>query len=119
MANLTDSDRPDTTCHRGVQVGALIYVISFQTGDTTCGHCPGCLASLYPGETEAIKEGWVNVIRMDRAAANHEAEVGITVLRDIGHFFGLDERQLEHFEVKKDSEIRGPDEDKRYHQGEY
>ena len=40
---------------------------------------------------------------IERACHTHaeiEAEVGITVLHEIGHFFGLDEGQLEHLELK-------------------
>jgi len=69
---------------------------------------PDCI-TLYKGPIE----------RACRTRAEMEAEVRVTVLHEIGHFFGLEEGQLEHFEVKKDTEIRGPDEDKRYHQREY
>ena len=40
---------------------------------------------------------------IERACHTHaeiEDEVGITVLHEIGHFFGLDEGQLEHLELK-------------------
>ncbi len=50
--------------------------------------------------------------RACRTRAEIEAEVRVTVLHEIGHFFGLEEGQLEHLEVKRDTEIRGPDEDK-------
>ncbi|MBI2852916.1 MAG: metallopeptidase family protein [Chloroflexi bacterium] len=46
-------------------------------------------------------------------------EVRVTVLHEIGHFFGLEEGQLEHLESKKDTEIRGPEENKRYHPREH
>jgi len=69
---------------------------------------PDCI-TLYKGPIE----------RACRTRAEMEAEVCVTVLHEIGHFFGLEEGQLEHFEVKKGTEIRGPDEDKRYHQREY
>jgi predicted Zn-dependent protease with MMP-like domain len=38
--------------------------------------------------------------RACRTHAEIEVEVGITVLHEIGHFFGLDEGQLEHLELK-------------------
>jgi len=68
---------------------------------------PDCI-TLYKGAIE----------RACRTHAEIEAEVRITVLHEIGHFFGLEEGQLEHLEAKKDTDIRGPDEDKRYHQRE-
>jgi len=69
---------------------------------------PDCI-TLYKGPIE----------RACRTHAEIEAEVRVTVLHEIGHFFGLEEGQLEHLELKKDTEIGGPDEDKRYHQREY
>jgi len=58
---------------------------------------PDCI-TLYKGPIE----------RACRTHAEIEAEVGITVLHEIGHFFGLDEGQLEHLEpkVKRGAEIR-------------
>ena len=58
---------------------------------------PDCI-TLYKGPIE----------RACRTHAEIEAEVGITVLHEIGHFFGLDEGQLEHLElkVKRGVEIR-------------
>jgi predicted Zn-dependent protease with MMP-like domain len=50
---------------------------------------PDCI-TLYKGPIE----------RACRTHAEIEAEVGITVLHEIGHFFGLDECQLEHLELK-------------------
>ena len=54
--------------------------------DTTL---PDCI-TLYKGP----------IIRTCRTHAEIEVEVGITVLHEIGHFFGLDEGQLEHLELK-------------------
>lgn len=58
---------------------------------------PDCI-TLYKGPIE----------RARHTHADIEAEVGITVLHEIGHFFGLDEGQLEHLElkVKRGAEIR-------------
>ena len=58
---------------------------------------PDCI-TLYKGPIE----------RACRTHAEIEAEAGITVLHEIGHFFGLDERQLEHLElkIKKSAENR-------------
>jgi len=53
---------------------------------------PDCI-TLYKGPIE----------RACHTPAEVEAEVGITVLHEIGHFFGLDEGQLEHLEAKKDT----------------
>ncbi|MFH1650718.1 MAG: metallopeptidase family protein [Chloroflexota bacterium] len=42
---------------------------------------------------------------IERACHNHdeiEAEVRLTVLHEIGHFFGLEESQLEQLELKKE-----------------
>jgi predicted Zn-dependent protease with MMP-like domain len=50
---------------------------------------PDCI-TLYKGPIE----------RACRTHAEIESEVGITVLHEIGHFFGLDEGQLEHLELK-------------------
>lgn len=63
---------------------------------------PDCI-TLYRGPIE----------RICRTDAEMETEVRVTILHEIGHFFGLDEGQLEHLESKKDPEIRGPEEDKR------
>lgn len=49
---------------------------------------------------------------IERACRTHaeiEAEVRLTVLHEIGHFFGLEEEQLEQLELKKGTEIRGED----------
>ncbi len=62
---------------------------------------PDCI-TLYKGPIE----------RACRTHAEIEAEVRITVLHEIGHFFGLEEGQLEHFELKKGTDICGLDEDK-------
>ena len=51
---------------------------------------PDCI-TLYKGPFE----------RACRTRAEMEAEVRVTVLHEIGHVFGLEEGQLEHFEVKK------------------
>ena len=43
---------------------------------------------------------------IERACHTHaeiEAEVRLTVLHEIGHFFGLEESQLEQLELKKES----------------
>jgi len=69
---------------------------------------PDCI-TLYKGPLE----------RTCRTRAEIENEVRVTVLHEIGHFFGLEEGQLEHLDVKRDTEILGPDEDKRYYQREY
>jgi len=50
---------------------------------------PDCI-TLYKGPIE----------RACHTRAEIEAEVSITVLHEIGHFFGLDEGQLEHLELK-------------------
>ena len=50
---------------------------------------PDCI-TIYKGPIE----------RACRTHAEIEVEVGITVLHEIGHFFGLDEGQLEHLEMK-------------------
>ncbi|MBI2328108.1 MAG: metallopeptidase family protein [Chloroflexi bacterium] len=50
---------------------------------------PDCI-TLYKGPIE----------RACCSRAEMEAEVGITLLHEIGHFFGLDEGQLEHLELK-------------------
>ena len=50
---------------------------------------PDCI-TLYKGPIE----------RACRTRTEMEAEVGITVLHEIGHFFGLNEGQLEHLELK-------------------
>ncbi len=63
---------------------------------------PDCI-TIYKGPIE----------RACRTRTEMEAEVRVTMLHEIGHFFGLDEGQLEHLEVKKDTDIRGPYEDKR------
>ena len=52
---------------------------------------------------------------IERACRTHaqiEAEVRLTVLHEIGHFFGLEEEQLEQLEWKKGTEISGKDEGK-------
>jgi predicted Zn-dependent protease with MMP-like domain len=50
---------------------------------------PDCI-TLYKGPIE----------RACRTRAEMEAEVRVTVLHEIGHFFGLGEGQLEHLELK-------------------
>ncbi|MFC1874328.1 metallopeptidase family protein [Chloroflexota bacterium] len=40
--------------------------------------------------------------RACRTRAEMEAEVRVTVLHEIGHFFGLEESQLEQLELKKE-----------------
>lgn len=64
---------------------------------------PDCI-TIYKGPIE----------RACRTSAEMEAEVRVTVLHEIGHFFGLEEGQLELFEAKRNSEIRGPDKHDRY-----
>ncbi len=52
---------------------------------------------------------------IERACRTHaeiEAEVRLTVLHEIGHFFGLEEEQLEQLEWEKGTEISGKDEGK-------
>ncbi len=52
---------------------------------------------------------------IERACRTHaeiEAEVRLTVLYEIGHFFGLGEEQLEQLEWTKGTEISGKDEGK-------
>ena len=52
---------------------------------------------------------------IERACRTHaeiEAEVRLTVLHEIGHFFGLEEVQLEQLELKKGTNISGEDEGK-------
>lgn len=66
---------------------------------------PDCI-TLYKGPIE----------RACRTRAEMESEVCVTVLHEIGHLFGLEEGQLEHLEAKRNTEIRGPEEDKRNHQ---
>lgn len=65
---------------------------------------PDCI-TIYKGPIE----------RACRTGAEMEAEVRVTVLHEIGHFFGLEEGQLEHFEAKNATEIRESDEHKRYY----
>ena len=52
---------------------------------------------------------------IERACCTHaeiEAEVRLTVLHEIGHFFGLEEEQLEQLEWEKGTEISGKGEGK-------
>ena len=52
---------------------------------------------------------------IERACRTHaeiKAEVRLTVLHEIGHFFGLEEEQLEQLEWGKGTEISGKDEEK-------
>ena len=52
---------------------------------------------------------------IERACRTHaeiETEVRLTVLHEIGHFFGLEEEQLEQLEWEKGTEISGKDEGK-------
>ncbi|OGO21824.1 MAG: hypothetical protein A2Z28_08145 [Chloroflexi bacterium RBG_16_51_9] len=69
-----------------------VPLVERSTDDTIL---PDCI-TLYKGPIE----------RACRTRAEMEAEVLVTVLHEIGHFFGLAEGQLEHLEVKRDSEIR-------------
>ena len=74
-------DMPDTM---GLYEG--IPLVERSIDDTIL---PDCI-TLYKGPIE----------RVCRTHAEIEAEVGITILHEIGHFFGLDEGQLEHLELK-------------------
>ena len=50
--------------------------------------------------------------RSCRTHAEIETEVRLTVLHEIGHFFGLEEGQLEQLELKKGTKVLGEDEGK-------
>jgi predicted Zn-dependent protease with MMP-like domain len=64
-----------------------VPLVERSTGDTI----PPDSITLYRGPIE----------RTCRTHAEMEAEVRVTVLHEIGHFFGLDEGQLEHLELKR------------------
>ena len=53
--------------------------------------------TIYRGTTE----------RACRTQSEIEVEVGTTVLHEIGHLFGLDEKQLEPLELKLAEKLRG------------
>ncbi len=69
---------------------------------------PDCI-TLFKGPIERACQG----------RAQMEAEVRMTVLHEIGHFFGLTEEDLEEFESGENPEDSRPDKDGRHYHGYY